>query len=125
MLSYMTLDYFLDINQRVFYGYMAVAFLIAFLFFRNAFKKQFSKEVLWHKSAKLDYVYFIVSGFIKILIVVPLLIGVNEVTLWIVLRLNDYFGYLPRVRVSKELLLVSYTLVLFILSDLSRYWLHG
>jgi sterol desaturase/sphingolipid hydroxylase (fatty acid hydroxylase superfamily) len=120
----MTLDYFLDINQRVFYGYMLMAFLIAFLFFRTALKKQFSSEVLWHKSAKLDYVYFIISGFIKILIILPLLIGVNEVTLWVVLELNDYFGYLPRVRISKELLLISYTLVLFILSDLSRYFLH-
>ena len=119
----MTLDYFLNINQRVFYGYMLMALLIAF-FFRTALKKQFSKEVLWHKSAKLDYGYFLLSGFVKVLVIVPLLIGVNEVTLWVVLRLNDYFGYLPRVKISKELLLLSYTLVLFILSDLSRYWLH-
>jgi sterol desaturase/sphingolipid hydroxylase (fatty acid hydroxylase superfamily) len=117
-------EYFVDIHQRIFYAYLIIALLIAFLFFRKALKEQFSKEVLLHKSAKLDYVYFIVSSFIKVLLILPLLIGVNEVTLWILLRLNDYFGYLPRIRVSKEVLLGSYTLVLFLLSDLSRYGLH-
>ena len=118
------LEYFLDINQRIFYGYLLVSFLIAFLFFREAFKKQFSKEILWHKSARLDYAYFIISSFIKMLLILPLIIGVNEVTLWMVLNLNEWFGYMQRVRVSKEILLLSYTLTLFILSDLSRYWLH-
>jgi len=124
MENYYALNYFFDVNQRVFYGYVLVAFLIAFLFFRPAFKKQFSKEILWHKSAQLDYAYFFISWFVKIGLIVPLLIGVNEVTLWILLRLNELFGYTQRVRVSKELLLLSYTLVLFLLSDLSRYWLH-
>ena len=120
----MTWEYFFDIQQRVFYGYLFIAFFIAFLFFRKAFKEQFSKEVLWHKSAKLDYLYFILSGFVKVALILPLLIGVHEVILWFVLVFNDLFGYMPRVRISKELLLGSYTLVLFILSDLSRYWLH-
>ena len=124
MSDYLAWNYFFDIHQRVFYGYLLVAFLIAFFFFRKAFKEQFSKEVLWHKSARLDYAYFILSFIVKIALIIPLLIGVNEVTLWIVLRLNEYFGYLPRVRVSREILLLSYTLVLFMVSDFSRYWLH-
>lgn len=124
MNNYYVLNYFIDVNQRVFYGYIFMAFLIAFLFFRPALKKQFSKEILWHKSAQLDYAYFFISWFIKIGLIIPLLIGVNEVTLWTVLKLNELFGYTERIRVSKELLLLSYTFVLFVLSDLSRYWLH-
>ena len=124
MSAYLAWNYFFDVHQRVFYGYLFVAFLIAFVFFREAFKEQFSKKVFWHKSAQLDYVYFVLSWFVKILFIVPLLIGVNEVTLWLLLRLNEFFGYMPRIRISKELLLLSYTLVLFVLSDLSRYWLH-
>lgn len=103
---------------------MVVAFLIAFLFFRKAFKEQFSQKVLWHKSARLDYAYFFLSFVVKIVLIIPLLIGVNEVTLWTVLRLNEQFGYISRVRVSREVLLLSYTLILFIVSDFSRYWLH-
>ena len=120
----MAWEYFLNINQRVFYGYLLVAFLIAFLFFREAFKKQFSKEILWHKSAQLDYAYFLLSSIVKILLILPLLVGVHEVTLWFFKLFREYFGYMERIRISKELLLLSYTLVLFILSDLSRYWLH-
>ncbi|HIQ28099.1 MAG TPA: fatty acid hydroxylase family protein [Sulfurovum sp.] len=124
MFDYLTFDYFFDVNQRIYYGYVMMAFFIAFVFFRKSLKKQFSREVLWHKSARLDYLYFIVSGVLKVAIILPLLIGVNEVTLWVVLRLNEYFGYISRIRVSKEILLLSYTLVLFAVSDLSRYWLH-
>ena len=124
MFEFLAFNYFVDIHQRVFYGYLLTALIIAFVFFRPAFKVQFSKEVLWHKSAQLDYVYFVLSFFVKVVLIVPLLIGVNEVTLWLLLRLNEVFGYMPRIRISKELLLLSYTLVLFVLSDLSRYWLH-
>ena len=124
MSDYLAWNYFFDVHQRVFCGYLFVALLVAFFFFRKAFKKQFSKEVLWHKSARLDYIYFLLSFIVKIALIIPLLIGINEVTLWIVLRLNEYFGYLPRLRVSREVLLLSYTVVLFIVSDFSRYWLH-
>lgn len=123
-MDFLAFNYFFDIDQRVFIGYVVMAILIAYLFFRPALKMQFSKKILWHKSAQLDYSYFIVSWFIKIGLIIPLLIGVNEVALWVLLQLNAIFGYLPRIRVSKELLLISYTLVLFIVSDLSRYWLH-
>lgn len=124
MTDYLAWNYFLDVHQRIFYLYILVAGVIAFLFYREAFKHQFSKEVLWHQSAKLDYLYFVVLGVLKVALILPLIIGVNEVTLWVVLELNNHFGYLSRIRVSKELLLLSYTLVLFIVSDLSRYWLH-
>lgn len=120
----MAWEYFFDIDQRVYYAYLMMAVLIAYLFFREDFKKQFSKEILWHKSARLDYLYFVLSAVIKMMIILPLLIGVNEVTLWFVIQLKELFGFHPRIRISKELLLISYTLVLFVLSDLSRYWLH-
>ena len=88
------------------------------------FKKQFSKEVLLHPSAKLDYLYFVVVSFVKVLLILPLLIGVNEVALWIVLQMQDMFGYMQRIRVSKTVLLLSYTGTLFVVSDFTRYWLH-
>ncbi|MCK5849817.1 MAG: sterol desaturase family protein [Kiritimatiellae bacterium] len=123
-MEFLSLEYFFDSNKRVFYGYLLLAFLLAYVFFRTAFEKQFSKEVLWHKSAKLDYLYFLIVGIIKMLLIVPFLLGVNEVTLWMVLHFNTWFGYMQRVRISKEVLLISYTVILFVFSDLSRYWLH-
>lgn len=101
--------------------------MVALLFFwkkKSVLKKQFSKEVLLHSSAKLDYAYFVIVSILKIVLVIPLLIGVNDVILWMVLQMQDTFGYVERIRVSKEWLLVSYTVVLFIVNDFTRYWLH-
>lgn len=106
---------------------MLSALLITLLFFRHqrsVLKEQFSRKVLLHDSAKLDYIYFVMVSVIKILIIVPLVIGVNDVILWMVLLLQDTFGYLERIRVSKIWLLTSYTLVLFVINDFTRYWLH-
>lgn len=106
---------------------MLTALFVAVLFFwkqRSILRKQFSKEVLWHPSARLDYIYFIVVTLIKILFLIPLLIGVNDVALWLVLTFQDLFGYVERIRVDKIWLISGYTLALFVANDFTRYWLH-
>lgn len=127
MFEYTGLAYFYDSGKRVYWLYMLSSLLVSLLFFwhkRSVIKKQFSKEVLWHASAKLDYVYFVVVSLVKIMFIIPLIMGVNDVILWMVLLLNDTFGHVERIRVSKEWLLLSYTLVLFVFNDFTRYWLH-
>ncbi len=124
MSNYLAITYLFDVHHRIFYGYILVAFVIATIFFREALKIQLSKKILLHPSAKLDYVYFMITGFIKVAIILPLLIGVNEVTFWFVITFKDFFGYHSAINISVEMLMLSYTLTLFIVSDLSRYWLH-
>ena len=127
MFEYIGVDYFCDGSKRVYWLYMLSALLVALLFFwrkKSVFKEQFSKKVLLHDSAKLDYKYFVLVSVIKVIIIVPLLIGVNDVILWMVIFLQDTFGYVERIRVSKLSLLIGYTFVLFILNDFTRYWLH-
>lgn len=126
-MEYLSLGYLFDMSERLYWGYMLSALVVAWLFFYKkpeVLKKQFSKEVLFHPSAKLDYLYFIITGVIKVALVLPLLIGAGDVTLWVLLQMQNYFGYTPRVIVEREWLMVGYTLTLFILSDLTRYWLH-
>ena len=106
---------------------MFSALFVALLFFwkqKSVLSKQFSKEVLLHPSAKLDYVYFIVVSLVKVMMIVPLLIGVNDVALWLVVMMQEYLGYVERIRLSREWLLAAYTLTLFVVSDFTRYWLH-
>ena len=124
MFDYLAITYFFDEHQRIFYGYFLLAIVIAFLFFREALKKQLSAEVLLHRSAKLDYVYFLIMGVIKVMLIVPLIIGVNKVTFWFMLKLELIFGHMSVINISWEMLMLSYTITLFIVSDLSRYWLH-
>ena len=123
----MGLEYFFDSSKRVYWGYMLSALLVAVVFFwkqRVVLKRQFSKEVLWHPSARLDYLYFMLVSLVKILFLIPLLMGVNDVVLWMVLQMQNTFGYMPRTRVSKTWLLLAYTLILFVVNDFTRYWLH-
>ena len=127
MFEYFGLDYFWDSSKRVFWLYMLSAFAIAVLFFwrqRSVLRTQFSKEVLWHPSARLDYLYFAVVSLIKILFLIPLLIGVNDVALWMVLSLQEHFGYIQRIRIDKAWLVSGYTLAIFLANDFTRYWLH-
>jgi sterol desaturase/sphingolipid hydroxylase (fatty acid hydroxylase superfamily) len=126
-MEFLGLEYFLESGKRVYWLYLLTALLLTILIFwksKNVIKKQFSKEVLWHKSAQLDYGYFILVSVIKILIIIPLIIGVNEVTLWILLQMQEWFGYMERTRVNKSTLLASYTFSLFVVNDFTRYWLH-
>lgn len=127
MFEYFGLDYFWDSSKRVFWLYMLSAFAIAVLFFwrqRSVLRTQFSKEVLWHPSARLDYLYFVTVSLVKILFLIPLLVGVNDVALWMVLTLQEHLGYMQRIRIDKSWLVGSYTLLLFVANDFTRYWLH-
>lgn len=121
------LDFFVDSDKRIYWLYMVSALLLAVFIFRNQpdiLRKQFSKEILWHPSARLDYVYFVAVSAVKILLIVPVLMGVDDVILWMVLLLQEQFGYMERIRVDKVWLVGSYTLLVFIANDFTRYWLH-
>lgn len=84
----------------------------------------FSKEVWWHQSARLDYQYFIVVSILKGVVIVPLLLGANEVALGVLKLLNSILGYVQALNLSKQNVVILYTISLFVIGDLSRYWLH-
>jgi sterol desaturase/sphingolipid hydroxylase (fatty acid hydroxylase superfamily) len=125
--EYIGFNYFFDASERIFWVYILSAFLISlgFLYFApKFFKEQFSSEILWHKSARLDYLYFLISVVLKVAFLIPLLVGVYDVSLWLVLKMQVWFGYFERVRVHRETLLFLFTLTLFLVNDFTRYWLH-
>lgn len=127
MLELSGLDFLADSSKRIYWLYVVSAAMIALLMFRNqlpVLRRQFSKEVLWHPSARLDYIYFVAVSAVKILLILPVLIGANDVILWMVLFLQEQFGYVERIRISKIVLVGSYTLLIFIANDFTRYWLH-
>jgi len=126
-MEYVGIDYFFDNSKRIYIGYLLSSLLLALIFFWNrkiVLKRQFSKDILLHPSAKLDYIYFIIVSAIKILVILPLFISVSVVTLWIVLKFQEIFGYQERIKVDRELLLLLYSITLFLVNDFSRYWLH-
>jgi sterol desaturase/sphingolipid hydroxylase (fatty acid hydroxylase superfamily) len=87
-------------------------------------KINMSKDLWLHPSATLDYRYFMVSFFIKAWLLIPLLIGVNEVMFFTQKVLNDTFGFHVLKGLSYTEIMLIFTLTLFVVSDFTRYWMH-
>ena len=120
-------DYFFSPNQRLFWLYLLSSLLIAtvYLLLNPEEKKiNISKDLWLHPSATLDYRYFIVSFFIKLWLLLPLLIGVNEVMFFTQQFLTDTFGFQAVKGLSYTEIMLIFTLTLFVASDFTRYWLH-
>ena len=120
-------EYFSSPNQRLFWVYIVTTLLIAAVYLTvhpEEKKINMSKDLWLHQSATLDYRYFVVSFFIKAWLVIPLLIGVNEVMFFTQEVLNDHFGFHVVKGLSYTEIMILFTITLFVASDFTRYWLH-
>jgi len=114
-------------SKRIYWQYLLSSLIIALMYlliYKKERKINLSTKLWLHTSAILDYKYFIVSFFIKTLLIVPIVIGVNEITLFVYEYLTDYFGYKNIKGFSYSQIVLLYTLTLFVVSDFTRYWLH-
>lgn len=121
------IDYLFNTHQRVFWLYLLTSLLIALFYVGRQGERlgsYFSKAVWWHPSARTDYGYFVVISIIKITVIIPLLISSKEVALGVTLGLQELFGYRPALDWNRQILIGTYTLALFVVSDFTRYWLH-
>lgn len=90
-------------------------------------KQVLTKRIWWSASSKADYRYFIINGLLFPLIVGPVLIGGAELGSGITAMLTSLFGAVesrPPSDTGRVLLLLSYTLVFFLLHDFGRYLAH-
>lgn len=120
-------DYFFHPNHRFYWVYAISSGILAILFLliRN---KRLPEKRLWrdywfHPSALLDYRYFVVVWLIKALVVAPLLLSAQTVSLWVmqgISALHDPLWLMWRY----QHIVIAYTFSLFLVSDFSRYWLH-
>ncbi len=121
------IEYFFDTHQRIFWLYLLVSSMIAavyILYHREKFKTYLDPKIWWHRSARLDYGYFIVVSLIKSTFIIPLLLSSKEVALLTALTLQELLGYMPAMGWSREAIMLLFSATLFIVSDFTRYWLH-
>ncbi len=121
------LDYFINAHQRLFWLHLMAAFAIAVGYMymsKTPCKHYFGTHIWWHPSARLDYIYFIVVSFIKVAVIVPLVFSSKAAAFEMVELLQTLFGYFSPLEWSRELIVASYTVALFVVSDFTRYWLH-
>jgi sterol desaturase/sphingolipid hydroxylase (fatty acid hydroxylase superfamily) len=121
------LEYLINADRRTYWIYLLSSAFIAivFIYFNKRYKKvAFSSKVWLHPSSKLDYYYFILSYFIKSLLIFPIVIGANTIAFFVKKHLYYNFGFNQIEHISYETTLILYTVCLFIVSDFTRYWVH-
>ncbi|RXI43401.1 sterol desaturase [Malaciobacter mytili] len=127
-MDFFALEYFVNPNKRVYWGFLLSSLFIAIIYFyfskdKNS-KLLYSKKYWFHPSAKLDYSYFILSYFIKLFMIYPIVVSAKTVVLAINKLLMNEFGFFYTNLFSYETIIVLYTICLFLVSDFTRYWTH-
>lgn len=125
-------DYLFNPQQRLYWGYLLSALVIALAYLACKPRAQQSRirtrlgevKAYWlHPSALLDYRYFIAVWLVKMYILLPLILSAKTVALYTNLVLLKLHAPLhlswPAVAVT-----LCYTTALFITSEFTRYWLH-
>lgn len=122
------LEYFINPNHRIFWIYILSTLFIASMYLMlnpKEKKVNLSKKLWLHPSATLDYRFFIISFFIKVWLVLPLLIiGINDVALFTQTLLSDNFGPYLYEELSYTQIVLLFTVSLFVVKDFTLYWIH-
>lgn len=121
------MDYFNTPSKRFYFVYLISAGLIALMYWGMRGRKitvAEAKAYWFHPSALLDYSYFVIGGLVKIYLVVPLVVSAQKVMLWVNGVCLDFFGYVSLPQIGQGTVTLLYTVVLFVMSDFSRYWVH-
>ena len=124
---------FFDPQKRVFVGYLLSAILISILWLilvkkeniKNTFFKVFDKDVYMSKSAKTDYILFIIN-IIILMFLSPLLITQLAIAHLVFEQLHSQTVLKPININSHYIWLLPYifTFMYFILDDLTKYITH-
>jgi len=121
------LEYIINPSKRTYWVYILSSIFIAFIYIyfnKKASRVNFSSKLWLHESAKLDYYYFILSYFIKTVMIIPIIISAKTIAFFVSKNIYYQFGFNQIQTISYENILILYTISLFIVSDFTRYWLH-
>ena len=125
--------YLVDANKRVFGIYLVSAILLAipaYLVQKKNFRLGafwgylFNKKIWFHASARLDYSLFIVNRLLKVLLWAPIVLTMVPIAIGFSGILETLFGETAPVTDNQVVIIGIFTLVLFLLDDLTRFLLH-
>jgi len=114
-------------SKRIYWVYILSSLFIASLYllmYKKERRINLSPKLWFHKSALLDYKYFVVSFFIKTLLILPIIVSAKEITLLTYKFLLENYGFVKVTYFSYTEVMILFTITLFIVSDFTRYWIH-
>ncbi|QUS35280.1 sterol desaturase family protein [Falsirhodobacter algicola] len=117
---------FLDGSERIFWLYLlgSAVIALALMLLAGDWPSRARMRAYWlGRDSRLDAVYFLVAWGLRTALIVPFILSVQTVALWVLHTLNAFYDP-PFLAWRYRDIVLTYTVVLFLLSDLSRYWLH-
>ncbi len=126
-------QYIFNPGQRIYWPYLLGALVLITPVFlsqkcpktlTNFFKFVFPKRIWLSSSAKQDYLILIINKLIRGALLAPILIAMVPIALSITEILEWLFGSITPVTESNLIIVASFTLLLFVIDDLSRFVLH-
>lgn len=125
--------YLVDANKRIFGIYLVSAILLAipvYVVQKKRFKTAsftrylFNPKIWYHASARLDYGLFIINRILKILLWAPVVLTMVPIAIGFSNTLDSLFGEITPVTNNQIVIISTFTFVLFLLDDLTRFLLH-
>lgn len=124
------LEHITSPNKRLFWGYIVASLVIVLLVSLRQKNNTsflgyvFNKRIWLHRSAKHDYVIFVINIILKTLVITPLLFAVAPIAIWVSFGLENTFGDLRAIVSNKTAVAIIFTVMLFLMDDLTRFLLH-
>lgn len=125
--------YLLDANKRIFAIYLLFAILLAIPVYLTQNKHfslhsfcvyVFNRKIWFHPSARLDYSLFIINRVLKVLFWAPIVLTMVPIAIEFSNLLDMLFGEIVPVTNNQVVIIGSFTFLLFLLDDLTRFVLH-
>jgi len=128
MLSFV---FFIDIERRTYWLYLLSAFFIAIIATWRSknklplfIKATFSTKYWFNRSCYTDYQWIFINQFFKILVIMPLLATSLTVALYVNRVFMGSFGAGDFLHWPYQYVMITFTVVLFIIEDFSRFFVH-
>ena len=126
-------QYLFDAGQRIFALYLIGALVLALVVyllrkesssFRGFIKFLFPRKIWWAPSARQDYVLLVVNRIIRGVLLAPVILTMVPIALALTEVLEWAFGPIVPISETTWIVMSSFTVLLFVLDDLSRFILH-
>lgn len=125
-------SYLIEPSKRLFWVFLLSACLLAVatvytqqrLAVGAQIKALLNRHYWFNASTKIDYLLLFVNNVLRVLLVVPLLGGHLAATILVGRFLQNHLGDAPVIEIPYVLVGLLFTIIFFILEDLSRFGLH-
>jgi sterol desaturase/sphingolipid hydroxylase (fatty acid hydroxylase superfamily) len=127
----LSLVFFIDIDRRSYWLYLLSSFVIGIMVtwknqkeLRLLLRVTFSKKYWFNRSCYQDYQWIFINQSLKVLMMIPLLATSLTVAIYVNRGLINTFGAGNFWRWPYQYLVIIFSVVLFVIDDFSRFYLH-